>query len=55
MKNIPIWIAGFSYHGEFDKVTEIPGQKFDNGYRYVKAVGQMHNSDEGWKKLVKSL
>ncbi len=55
LKNIPIWIAGFSYHGEFDKVTEIPGQKFDNGYRYVKAVGQMHNSDEGWKKLVKSL
>lgn len=55
LKEIPIWIAGFSYHNEFDKVKEIPGQRFDNGYRYVKSVGQMHNSDEDWKKLVKTL
>ena len=55
LKEIPIWIAGFSYYGEFEKVKEIPGQKFDKGYRYVKAVGQMHNSDNDWNKLVKRL
>ena len=55
LKEIPIWIAGFSYHNELEKVAEIPGQRFDNGYRYVKAVGQMHNSDEDWKSLIKNL
>ena len=57
LKEIPIWIAGFSYHKEFDKVTEIPGQKFSGNpdYRYVKSVAEMHNSDEDWKKLIKSL
>jgi len=52
---IPIWIAGFSYHEEFKKVTEIPGQKFDGNpnYRYAVSVGEMHNSDEDWKELIK--
>lgn len=57
LKEIPIWITGFSYHNEFDKVKEIPGQKFDGNpdYRYVKPVGKMHNSDEDWKALIKKL
>lgn len=57
LKEIPIWIAGFSYHKEFDKVTEIPGQRFsgDPNYRYVKSVGEMHNSDNEWKELIKKL
>lgn len=54
LKEIPIWIAGFSYHGELDKVKEIPGQEFED-WRYVKSVGQMHNSDKEWKELVKRL
>lgn len=57
LKEIPIWIAGFSYHEELEKVTEIPGQAFSGNpnYRYVKCVGEMHNSDEDWKELLKKL
>ncbi len=57
LKEIPIWITGFSYHDEFERVKEIPGQRFDGNpdYRYAKPVGKMHNSDEDWKQLVKKL
>ena len=57
LEKIPIWIAGFSYHEELDKVTEIPGQVFTGNpnYRYVKAVGEMHNSDSDWVDLVRKL
>lgn len=57
LKEIPIWIAGFSYHEELEKVTEIPGQKFTGNpdYRYVKSVGKMHNSDDDWEELIKKL
>jgi len=53
LKEIPIWICGFSYHKELEKVTEIPGQKFDNGYRYIKSVADMHNSEDEWKELLR--
>jgi len=57
LKDIPIWITGFSFHNELEKAIEIPGQKFDGkpNYRYVKSVGEMHNSDEDWKNLIKKL
>jgi len=57
LKDIPIWITGFSYHNEFKKVTEVPGQKFDGNpnYRYVVSVSEMHNSNEDWQKLLKKL
>ncbi len=55
LKEIPIWICGFSYHSELEKVTEIPGQKFDNGFRYVKSVANMHNLTEEWSGLLKKL
>lgn len=57
LKQIPIWIAGFSYHDEFEKVKEIPGQKFDGkpDYRYAQSVANMHNSDKDWEELVKKL
>lgn len=57
LKEIPIWITGFSYHDELEKVREIPGQMFDGNpnYRYVKSVGQMHNSDNDWQKLIRKL
>jgi hypothetical protein len=57
LNSVPIWIAGFSYHNELEKVNEIPGQKFSGNpdYRYVKAVGKMHNSDKDWEELIKKL
>ena len=57
LKEIPIWITGFSYHNEFDKVTEIPGQRFsgDPNYRYAKSVGEMHNTDKEWDELITKL
>lgn len=55
LKEIPVWICGFCYVNELNKVTEIPGQKFDKGYRYVKSVGGLHNSDNDWKTLIKKL
>lgn len=51
LERIPIWICGFSYYNEFEKVNKIPGQEFD-GYRYVKSVANMHNTDKDWKKLI---
>jgi len=51
---IPVWICGFVYVDELEKVTKIPGQEF-SGYRYVKSVGQMHNLDEDWKQLISKL
>lgn len=54
LKEIPIWICGFSYYKELNKVKEIPGQEFD-GYRYVKSVADMHNSDNEWAELIKKL
>ncbi|MEI6191231.1 MAG: hypothetical protein WCP24_02600, partial [bacterium] len=57
LKEIPVWITGFSFYNELEKVKEIPGQKFDGNpnYRYVKSVGKMHNSDEDWKDLLKKV
>ncbi len=54
LKEIPIWICGFSYIKELDKVEEIPGQEF-NGHRYVKSVAEMHNSNKDWLDLIKKL
>ena len=55
LKEIPVWICGITYLEELEKVTEIPGQKFDNGHRYIKSVANMHNSDEDWKIFIKKL
>lgn len=55
LENIPIWICGFSYVEELQKVTEIPGQEFTNGHRYVKSVANLHNSDEDWRNLIAKL
>jgi len=55
LKEIPVWICGFSYYNELEKVTEIPGQTFEKGYRYVKTVRDMHNFDDDWKKLINRL
>lgn len=60
LTDIPIWICGFSYHDELERVTEIPGQSFSDGrakikHRYVKSVSEMHNSDEDWRDLIEKL
>ncbi len=55
LENIPVWICGFCYRDELEKVTAIPGQEFSNGHRYVKSVGKLHNSDEEWKELISKL
>ena len=54
LEEIPIWIAGFSYHGELEKTKSIPGQTFSGNpdYRYVKSVRDMKNSDEDWQELI---
>lgn len=53
--NIPVWICGFAYVEELDKVTSIPGQEFSNGHRYVKSVSNLHNSDSDWRDLIRKL
>jgi hypothetical protein len=54
LREIPVWICGFSYYDELEKVNSIPGQEFE-GYRYVKSVAKMHNSDTDWVDLIKKL
>lgn len=55
LKEVDVWICGFTEYKNLRKTTEIPGQKFDGGYRYVKNVLYMNNSDEDWKKLINKL
>lgn len=55
LKYIPVWICGFVYKNELDKVTSIPGQEFTNGHRYAKSVKFMHNSDQDWRDLIAKL
>lgn len=54
LSEIPVWICGYVYDHELEKKDKIPGQNFD-GYRYVKSVSKMHNSDKDWKELLKKL
>ena len=55
LEKIPVWICGFAYAEELEKVTSIPGQPFTNGHRYVKSVSNLHNSEEDWKDLISKL
>jgi hypothetical protein len=55
LEKIPVWICGFVYADELDKVTEIPGQQFSKGYRYVKSVSKLHNFDDDWRELLNRL
>jgi len=53
--NIPCEIAGWCDYTELEKVDSIPGQEFDNGFRYVKKSGLLHRSKEEWQNLIKRL
>lgn len=55
LDKIPVWIAGFTYVSELERVTSIPGQEFSNGHRYVKSVSNLHNSDEEWRDMISRL
>jgi len=55
LDKIPVWICGFVYVGELEKVTNIPGQEFTNGHRYVKSVANLRNSKEEWVDLLSKL
>lgn len=55
LEKIPVWICGFSYINELEKVTSIPGQEFTNGHRYAKSVGKLHNSDTDWRGFLSNL
>ena len=48
-------IAGWCKIDELEKVTEIEGQKFDNGFRYVKKSGLLHKDLDSWKELANKL
>jgi hypothetical protein len=53
-KRIPIWLCGYTNHGDLQKTREIPGQQFD-GDRYVQSVASMKNSDTDWQKFIDKL
>ncbi len=55
LEEIPVWICGFAYAEELEKVKSIPGQEFSNGFRYVKSVSKLHNSDGEWRDLIDKL
>lgn len=48
-------VCGWCEINELEKVSEIPGQKFENGYRYVKESGLLHKNPEDWEKLIAQL
>lgn len=52
--SIPCEVVGWCCYDELEKVSEIPGQKFD-GVRYIKASGKLKHSLADWKKLVKQI
>lgn len=54
LREINVWVCGFSWHGDFKRRKSIPGQPF-NGFRYVCNVKDMHNSDKDWGKLLSKL
>jgi hypothetical protein len=51
--NIPCEIAGWCKADELREVTQIPGQEFDNGTRYVIESGLLHRSRKDWEYLIK--
>lgn len=55
LKNVPVWICGFVYSENLERVTSIPGQEFSNGHRYVKSVKYLRNEDSDWKELIEKL
>jgi hypothetical protein len=55
LNEIQVWICGYSIDTDFNKVKEIPGQKFDNGYRYVVSTANMKNSEKDWENFINKI
>jgi hypothetical protein len=55
LNEIQIWVCGFNRREDFRKVNEIPGQKFDDGHRYVVSTFEMKNTNEDWLKILSEL
>jgi len=53
-ESIDCEIAGWCQLEELEKVSEIPGQKFD-GVRYVKKSGHLYKDKAGWDNLISLL
>lgn len=53
--NIPCEVAGWCRTEELEEVTNIPGQEFENGPRFVKKSGALHREREDWEKLIKMI
>lgn len=54
LEEISVWICGFAYVDELERVTSIPKQDF-SWHRYVKSVAKLHNSDSDWSRLIQKL
>jgi len=48
-------VVGYCNYQELDKVNEIPGQAFDNGYRYVRKTGLLHKKPDEWQAFVSKI
>lgn len=55
LSTISCEVVGFCDYRELESVTEIPGQKFDNGPRYVKKTGLLHKRPEEWKGFISKI
>ena len=54
-EKIPCEISGFCYKKELKKVTSIPGQVFENGYRYVRFSGELNRDKKEWERLISKI
>lgn len=54
-ENIFCEIVGWCSYKDLKEVNSIPGQKFDNGTRFVIRSGDLKKSVLGWRELLKKL
>lgn len=55
LNEIQIWVCGFNRREDFKRANEIPGQKFDDGYRYIVSTSEMKNTNDDWLKLLSEI
>jgi|SRR3989338_914048 len=49
---MPCEIVGYCEFDKLEPATEIPGQKFESGHRYVIKTGLLKHSPVDWRKLI---
>jgi len=55
LKEVDVWICGYTISKELELVNSIPGQDFRGTQKYVRSVAKMHNSDGDWERFIQSL